>query len=238
MRFYRPLSPIKAMTFDLDDTLYNNEPIISLADASLTAFIAANFPRAAALPRSRWNEIKRELIKNNPPLGSDMGLLRLETLRVALADDVAPCSALEQAAQDCFNCFYHARSDFRLDDKVHEVMSALAKKVPLIAITNGNVDTQKTGLTEYFEAVLHASVVRPSKPAPDMFHEAADMLSLPPEAILHVGDNLEKDVMGAIKAGMQSAWIAANREMNLSREAVTLLPHVELSALDDLLRLA
>ena len=71
-----------------------------------------------------------------------------------------------------------------------------------------------------------------------MFHEAADMLSLPPKAILHVGDNLEKDVMGAIKAGMQSAWIAANREMNLSREAVTLLPHVELSALDDLLRLA
>ena len=155
-----------------------------------------------------------------------------------MADDVAPGSALEQAAQDCFNCFYHARSDFRLDDKIHEVMSALAKKVPLIAITNGNVDTQKTGLTEYFEAVLHASVVRPSKPAPDMFHEAADMLSLPPKAILHVGDNLEKDVMGAIKAGMQSAWIAANREMNLSREAVTLLPHVELSALDDLLRLA
>ena len=236
MRFYRPLSPIKAMTFDLDDTLYNNEPIISQADSALNTFIAEHFPHAAALPRSRWNDIKRTLIKQNPPLGSDMGLLRLETLRIALADDVSG-TALEQAAQDCFDCFYSARSDFRLDEEVHEVLTELAGRLPLIAITNGNVDTQKTGLADYFESVLHASVIRPSKPAPDMFHEAANKLGLQPAEILHVGDNLEKDVMGAIKAGMQSAWIAANREMKLNREAVSLLPHVELSSLKDLIRL-
>lgn len=28
MHFYRPLAPIKAMTFDLDDTLYDNHPVI------------------------------------------------------------------------------------------------------------------------------------------------------------------------------------------------------------------
>ena len=28
MHFYRPLRPIAAMTFDLDDTLYDNYPVI------------------------------------------------------------------------------------------------------------------------------------------------------------------------------------------------------------------
>ena len=28
MHFYRPLRPIAAMTFDLDDTLYDNAPVI------------------------------------------------------------------------------------------------------------------------------------------------------------------------------------------------------------------
>ena len=28
MKFYRPLGPIKAITFDLDDTLYDNHPVI------------------------------------------------------------------------------------------------------------------------------------------------------------------------------------------------------------------
>ena len=28
MRFYRPLGRISALTFDLDDTLYDNRPVI------------------------------------------------------------------------------------------------------------------------------------------------------------------------------------------------------------------
>ena len=30
MRFFRPLSAIDAMTFDLDDTLYDNRPVIGV----------------------------------------------------------------------------------------------------------------------------------------------------------------------------------------------------------------
>ncbi|MGP1084095.1 5-amino-6-(5-phospho-D-ribitylamino)uracil phosphatase YigB, partial [Serratia sp. CY58181] len=28
MQFYRPLRPLAALTFDLDDTLYDNRPVI------------------------------------------------------------------------------------------------------------------------------------------------------------------------------------------------------------------
>ena len=32
MKFYRPLRPFKAISFDLDDTLYDNHPIIEKAE--------------------------------------------------------------------------------------------------------------------------------------------------------------------------------------------------------------
>lgn len=235
MRFYRPVAPVKAMTFDLDDTLYNNDPIIKRAEATLKHYIAAEYPQTAKLSPQEWTDIKRGLIKAQPALASDMGQLRMHTLRRALEQDIQDPEALEAAAKACFDCFYDARSDFTLDDSVHSVLAQLAEKMPLIAITNGNVDPHKTGLSAYFNVVLHASVTRPAKPSAHMFNEAAAMLSLAPGQILHVGDNLEKDVMGAVKAGYQAAWIAANRDMILNREAATLLPHVELTSLDELL---
>ena len=85
-----------------------------------------------------------------------------------------------------------------------------------------------------FETILHASTTRPMKPAPDMFNEAAAILSIPAGNILHVGDNIIKDVLGAINAQFQAAWFACNRPMALRNEPVSVLPHVSLSTLSEL----
>ena len=237
MRFYRPIQSVKAMTFDLDDTLYDNEPIIVSATQALTSYIATHFPKAAQLSQPQWNKIKRDLINGDAALASDMGELRLQSLLVGLAEDIPDQNELHRAAKACFDHFYAARSDFSLAPDVHDVLAALAEKVPLIAITNGNVDPEKTGLSRYFQHILHASVSRPAKPHRHMFDEAAALLDIEPQHILHVGDNLEKDVMGAINAGAQTAWLAVNRPMQLNDEQVSVLPHIELKSLGDLLNL-
>ena len=234
MRFYRPFTSVEAMTFDLDDTLYNNEPIIRQAEATLSEHIKARFPKTGAMTPAHWLEIKRELIKENIGLASDMGELRMHTLRIALQRDIADEQEREEAAKACFHCFYNARSNFSLHSDVHDVLSGLSKKIPLIAITNGNVDPEKTGMTPYFHTFLHASLTYRAKPANDMFNKASDLLSLPPQRILHVGDNMEKDVMGAINAGFQAAWLAVNRPMDIRSERVSVLPHVSLRSLGDL----
>jgi FMN phosphatase YigB (HAD superfamily) len=76
------------------------------------------------------------------------------------------------------------------------------------------------------------------KPSPAMFDLISTKLGIAPQNILHVGDDLEKDVEGAIKAGYQSAWLAVNRPMQLKNERFArLLPHVQLDSLKDLKRL-
>lgn len=39
MRFYRPLGQISALTFDLDDTLYDNRPVILRTEQESLAFV-------------------------------------------------------------------------------------------------------------------------------------------------------------------------------------------------------
>jgi putative hydrolase of the HAD superfamily len=75
------------------------------------------------------------------------------------------------------------------------------------------------------------------KPSQVMFDLAKNHLGMASHEILHVGDNLEKDVMGARKAGFKTAWYAINRQMDLMNEATSVLPDIELSSLSELLEL-
>ncbi|MCW8109860.1 HAD-IA family hydrolase [Alteromonas ponticola] len=236
MKFYRPLKPVRALTFDLDDTLYDNGPIIRAAEAALNSHLKKHHPTAANLAPSDWKKIQADLISANPALASDMGQLRMQSLLTALSDELAE-HALEDAAKACFDHFYDKRSDFEIEQQIHSCLAKLSQKVPLIAITNGNVNPEKIGIAGYFKHFFHANTDLPMKPAPALFKAAIDELDCQPEQILHVGDNLIKDVQGAINAGMQTAWYAHDRGMIMRKEKATLLPHVELQSLDDLLLL-
>lgn len=237
MQCYRPIYPVNAFTFDLDDTLYDNEPVIRHADAELNNKIHQHYPALRSMTNDDWFAIKKALINNNPKLASDMGKLRWQTLFTALGKTGLPDDKRAHAASELFDFFYAVRSDFEVAPDVKAVLQKLANKVPLVAITNGNVDTHKIGLAPYFSLTLHASVTRPRKPYPDMFEEAIAYLSLPPQQIMHVGDNLIKDVLGAHRAGMQTAWLACNRKMDLRSEKLAVLPGIQLSYLDELLTL-
>lgn len=242
MQFFRSINHVDAMTFDLDDTLYDNEPIIRQAEQALQAHIAKHHKNAAALTPNDWQHLKRAAIAKDRRLASDMGQLRRVVLTAALSGtsadkveiDVSKSDDISEAVEACFNCFYDARSSFELAEDVHQALKTLSERLPLVGITNGNVNAQKIGIDGYFETILHASTTRPMKPARDMFDEAATCLRIAPSHILHVGDNIIKDVKGAINAGYQAAWYACNRPMKLANEPVSVLPHVALDNLNEL----
>jgi len=48
---------------------------------------------------------------------------------------------------------------------------------------------------------------------------------------------LPKDIYGALRAGYQTAWYAEDRSMNIRNEKASILPHVQLSKLSQLLEL-
>lgn len=237
MIFYRAYSRPLALTFDLDDTLYDNHPHMVIANQKLAQFMSQYIPNQAPLADDFWSTHKRKVTKLMPVLKHDVGMLRRLTLQSGFTELGLQGEKLNQAVTQSFDYFYQVRSDFHVTDEVKAILSELAKRVPLVAITNGNVDLEKIGLSPYFAECFHASAAQFSKPDTVMFQKAAQFLKLEASKILHVGDNLVNDILGARRAGFQSAWLAVNREMQMSSEKMSVLPDVQLASLEELLHL-
>lgn len=234
MIVYKPLSRIRAISFDLDDTLYDNMPYIYEAERQLAEYISEHYPIASNITKAQWRNIRVATLQEQPELANDLGKMRSTILTRGFILAGMDSDLIPLAVRNCFDYFYHHRSNFVVSKYVRKVLKKLSKKVPIAAITNGNVSLKAIGIEKYFSCIIHASPTHPMKPHSAMFNFVAESLNIPAQNILHVGDDLDKDVKGAINAGFQTAWLAVNRPMNLASEHVTLLPHIQLNELKQL----
>ncbi len=66
MRFYRPLGRISALTFDLDDTLYDNRPVILRTEREALTFVQNYHPALRSFQNEICNACARRYGKRNP----------------------------------------------------------------------------------------------------------------------------------------------------------------------------
>ena len=62
------------------------------------------------------------------------------------------------------------------------------------------------GLSDYFDTVITLGESKKKKPSVTPFKKAINDLGLKPDEILFVGDNPERDIKGAKKSGMKTAY--------------------------------
>ncbi|QYJ87903.1 HAD-IA family hydrolase [Shewanella mesophila] len=229
--------PFSVISFDLDDTLYDNRPIIINAEQQLIVFLAKHYPKSIQWQSEQWFTVKKQVVKLQPELAHDTSAARLVTLAYGLQQLGYSKAEAEQGAHDGLSHFLKYRSDVSVSDENLVILHQLAQRYRLIGITNGNVDAKRIGLGEVFEFVLHPGNGIRMKPYPDMFYQAASRLALSPEQLLHVGDSYKADVQGARKAGCQTVWLnpAVDREPQSFGNGV--LPHLQVCQLSELLHL-
>lgn len=234
MKFYRPLRDIKAITFDLDDTLYDNYPVIRKTTEASHAALQAFHPALRAITPEDIAASRSQLRASEPEIYHDVSEWRRRSVEHVMCQAGLTPSEAAAGATQVMDVFHQWRSQVDMPAETHDTLNALAKKVPLVAITNGNAQPEKLGLAHYFQFSLRAGPDGRAKPWLDMYQLAAQRLNIAPEHILHVGDDLTTDVAGAIRFGMQACWINL-REGNLMQiEDARLLPHVEISQLASL----
>lgn len=234
MEFFRALGPIAALSFDLDDTLYDNGPVIEQAEAWMVAHMRDTYLQTAQCDRAWWQAQKQQLWREQPALKQDVSLCRRRLLARGLEwGGMAPAQAAKEADQ-VFAQFLEIRSRVEVPAITRQVLAALAERYPLVVITNGNVLLERLGLDHHFRHVLKAGGGFAMKPAPDLFAQMADRLGLPPARILHVGDDVTTDVLGALHNGYRSAWL---NDRHRPLRALRRLPDLMLSRLDELLSL-
>jgi putative hydrolase of the HAD superfamily len=196
--------PVRAITLDLDDTIWPIAPVIVRAESVLGAWLREHAPRTAARwPLEAMRALRDEVAESHPQLAHDFTRQRLITLERMLreaGDDVA-------LVQPAFDAFFAARCQVEHYDDSLDALDRLAARVPLAALSNGNADLERIGLMHVFAFQLGAREHGAAKPAASIFHAACAQLGCEPSQVLHVGDDIEMDVVGAHDAGLRSCWI-------------------------------
>ncbi|ELI5396430.1 5-amino-6-(5-phospho-D-ribitylamino)uracil phosphatase YigB [Vibrio parahaemolyticus] len=237
MKFYRRIEPIKAMTFDLDDTLYDNHPVIVRMERELLTWLQQTHPAVAHMEKADWLQVKKHVLQQSPDLKSDVTLWRLVQLKHGFLSVGYDEAQAQVAAEEGVQLALEWRSQFDVPQQSLDVLAELGERIPLVAITNGNVDLDKIGLMPYFQLVLKAGPDGLAKPAADLFVKAQQFLDLPAENILHVGDHLTTDVYGAKLAGFAACWFNDMNKNVINHSRTRTLPDIEINSLQPLLTL-
>jgi putative hydrolase of the HAD superfamily len=198
-------SRIKAISLDLDDTLWPIWPVIARAELALQDWLRPQAPRTSALLADieQRQTLRREVQQLRPELGHDLRALRQEVIRLALQRHGEDTALVAPA----YEVFIAERMRVELYDDARPALAWLAQRFPLVAVSNGNADLHRIGLGMYFRAGLSAQEFGVGKPDARIFHAAAYAAGVAPHEVLHVGDDAALDVLGALKAGLQTVWV-------------------------------
>jgi phosphoserine phosphatase len=133
-----------------------------------------------------------------------------EAWRLALAEQGLDDAELAGTLAARFADERRARHENYADSDA--MLTELAARHPLALITNGAACLQReklaaSGLEHHFAAVVVSGEVGAGKPEASVFALALARLGAAPDDAVMVGDSLERDVDGALGAGVRPVWI-------------------------------
>lgn len=203
------MSAIKAVLFDLDDTLWPIVPVIDRAERILYAWLEQHAPAVAReVTIESMRERRQELMATDPVYQLDLRRLRHAVLTEAFhlhGEDPA-------LAEHAVNIFSRARNEVEPFSDVLPTLSKLQQRFVLGTVSNGVADLHAIGIAGYFHASVAAYQFGHAKPAPEIFLAACSELNVAPDETVYVGDDPVLDVQGAQNAGLTAVWL--NRGLN------------------------
>ena len=210
MKFYKrvDLKNIKVLSFDLDNTLYDCQSVIDAAEIWFAKYLCQRYGLGLQYESLEfWQKVKQSCIFEKPNLKNDVTYSRIVSLVKAFELLKLPLKGGFEEATELVNIFIDKRSDGNVDKSVYNLLEKLRQKYPLISISNGNLNTDKLNLTEYFEYDLRPNLegilCKPNSP---IFEKAASLMHVRADQILHIGDDPYTDVYGAVLSHFKTVW--------------------------------
>ena len=232
------LRRVRAICFDLDNTLWDVEPVLLRAERILADWLQSRYPKIPqAFSPAETLELRAALLREQPHQAHDFTFLRRETI-ARMADAAGYDRAI---AHEAFALWHAARNEVTPFGEVLPALERLKPHYRLATLSNGNADLEAIGIAHHFEVILHAAALGCAKPDARAYRALADALTLKPAEILFVGDEPHADVAGPRTAGMQTVWVnragvvwpdalvAADANISSLDELVTLLTDCECS---------
>lgn len=184
----------KGIIFDLDGVICFTDHYHYLAWKALADSIGAPF-----------DETKNDRLR---------GVSRMASLEIVLEEYQGPALsekdkvALATKKNDLYRTYLQSMSPADLSGEVRDTLNGLRAMGIKLAIGSSSKNTplilERIGLGDFFDAISDGNNITKSKPDPEVFLMAADMLHLSPKDCMVVED-AEAGIQGAIAGGFDSA---------------------------------
>jgi HAD superfamily hydrolase (TIGR01509 family) len=203
--------PLRAVFFDLDNTLYDHRRAAreALAELHRRYDVGATGTNAGEFARLYFEINQRMWLKlatGEIDVTSLRGRRFAELFALVGAAPPADAAALGREYLDIYLTLSYPLPG------AEDSLAALEPLLPLGLLTNGFTDIQRPkiarlGWEQYFRWVAVAEEMGVFKPDVAIYEKICAMADLPPEEILYVGDSPVEDVMAAGQVGLRTVWV-------------------------------
>jgi putative hydrolase of the HAD superfamily len=229
------INNIKAVLFDLDDTLFDREAAQHMA----LRIIIERFPEIFnGLEQARITEaflMSDRITSDEFNNGAPSNGLRDRRSRLFLEALNIPCDYADAITEAYVGNYSKVNASM---PGAFEVVRELSRVYKTGVVSNGFPDVQyhkleTLGLKDILSCIVLSEEFGVRKPDPSIFIHAASLLGVSPGECLYVGDSFSSDVTGARNAGMLACWL--NKEPKKNENAHADMVISKLSELPDFL---
>ncbi len=232
---------IKAVTFDLWNTLISYKDYASLRIAYLTALLhKEKLGHEREVVRQAYTSVQdywrlNPLKEHRFVPAKDRVEMILRKLGVKVDQDVR--LAIVRYFEEVL-----LEDPPTLHDGVKVTLESLYGKYPIGLISDSGLTPGRIlrrvlavrGILKFFRFTIFSDEVGYNKPNPIIFKQALKLLGAQPKEIIHVGDLPETDITGAKRMGMLTVWINRDEEVPLDK---SFCPDYQIDQLPELLAL-
>jgi putative hydrolase of the HAD superfamily len=191
--------PIKAVLFDLDDTLYDREELVRKV---ITEQYDVFQDELSSVGKDDF--VTRVLQLDDHGYADKHKLYTEIITEWGLASDLIPRLA------EHFWTSYDEKCEVSRDTCV-TLQTLRRKGLKLGVITNGGSERQQRklnllGISSWFDVILISEAEGVRKPEAEIFHRALARCGVEASETIFVGDHPDTDIRGALHAGLRAVW--------------------------------
>jgi HAD superfamily hydrolase (TIGR01549 family) len=197
----------KGILLDIDNTLYNYDPLHALAKKAVFDYMQVMFGFDLSTIESAFSQAKLQIKQNTPGLASSHNrilylqntceILKLDSLEHSLPlyniywDSFLERLSLSSGAKSFLNSYGHIPICLLTDLTAH--------------IQHRKID--KLGLGTWAKLMVTSEEAGCEKPHPFMYQLALAKLGLQSGEVCMIGDSYKKDIKGARRLGIDAYWL-------------------------------
>uniref|UniRef100_A0A8C6ULR7 N-acetylneuraminic acid phosphatase n=1 Tax=Neogobius melanostomus TaxID=47308 RepID=A0A8C6ULR7_9GOBI len=225
---------IKAIIFDLDNTLIDtsNAGVVALQKVGelLKSTLNLNDGAVETICDTFKQKLYTEVLDS--AAGKSIDDIRTVHWEEAIRETAGAQQMSESLGSDCYKLWKSSRLQLlTMSLEVQALLRDLRTKYRLLLLTNGEAQTQRekvevSSCEEFFDAVVVGGEQEEQKPSISIFRLCFEMLGVQARDCVMVGDSLDTDIEGGLKAAVRATvWI----KTTWATESDSIKPHYTIS---------